>query len=107
MLLTQMTAMQQASLLMSSLKTQPIQPQAHSTETDISAATVLLGNTSSHLKERLLMLEVVKKKITWQGVKEVSTSSVADNGFCGVKPEYGFDKMTLADVFLLFWPGDP
>ena len=46
------------------------------------------------------------EKITWRVVEEVTESCVPDDGFCGVKPEYNFGEMSLADAFLLLWPGD-
>ena len=45
-------------------------------------------------------------KIKWRVVEEVLESCVPEDGYCGVKPEFGFGKMSMADAFLLLWPGD-
>ena len=45
-------------------------------------------------------------EIKWEVVDEVDECVIPPDGFCGVKPEYGFDKLSLADALLLLWPGD-
>ena len=108
MLLIQMTANQLSSFLMSSPKTQllhkAMRPQAHGTSHQCGYRVAWEHIQS--LEGKTVDAGTGADKITWQVVKEVTTSCVADDGFLGVKPEYGFDKMSLADAFLLFWPGD-
>ena len=47
------------------------------------------------------------EEINWKVVSEVNADNFDDEeGYCGVKKEFGFDKMSLADAIILLWPGD-
>ena len=45
-------------------------------------------------------------KITWKVVKSVEDDEIGSDGYCGVKPQFDFHKKTVAEAFLLLWPGE-
>ena len=85
-----------------------------------AAATTTAGENKYQRRYRVawehikrLEGQVVKERagmdaIDWQvvGSESVTDDVVGPDGFCGVKPQYGFEQAKLNDAFLLMWPGD-